>query len=99
MTDLISREYMFQALGIFNDRENGDPHFLNGIETAREIVENAPVVDAEPVVHCRDCEHCYFASNRAPDEQCYVCGRLGLDVIPDWYCACGERRVDDGKAD
>ena len=49
MGDLTSKAYMFQMLGVFNDREHGDEHFLNGIETAREIVENAPIVDAIPV--------------------------------------------------
>lgn len=42
---------VLKALGVFNDREHGDPHFLNGIETAREIVEQAPTIDAEPVRH------------------------------------------------
>lgn len=45
----IDADNVLKALGIFNDREHGDPHFLNGIETAREIVEQAPTVDAEPV--------------------------------------------------
>lgn len=46
---LIDADNVLKALGIFNDREHGDPHFLNGIETAREIVEQAPSVDAAPI--------------------------------------------------
>ena len=49
----ISRAEMLEALGHFNDYVNGDPHFLNGIETAKEIAENLPAVDAVPVVHAR----------------------------------------------
>lgn len=42
---LIDADYLKEALGIFND---GDPHFLNGIETAREVIDNAPTIEAEP---------------------------------------------------
>lgn len=48
---LIDADNVLKALGIFNDREHGDPHFLNGIETACEIVEQAPTVDAVFVRH------------------------------------------------
>lgn len=40
----IDADYVLDALGIFSDREHGEPHFLNGIETAREIVEQAQTV-------------------------------------------------------
>lgn len=38
----ISKDYLLGALGIFSDAEHGDPHFLAGIETAREIAQQAP---------------------------------------------------------
>ena len=41
---LIDADYVMSALGIFNDREHGNEHFLNGIETAKEIVEEAPTI-------------------------------------------------------
>lgn len=41
---LIDADVVLKALGIFNDREHGDPHFLNGIETARKIVEQAQTI-------------------------------------------------------
>ena len=37
------------------DRENGNEHFINGIETVLEYAEQLPTVDAEVVVRCRDC--------------------------------------------
>lgn len=43
---LIDADYVLNALGIFNDRENGNEHFLNGIETAMEIIEQAPTINA-----------------------------------------------------
>lgn len=33
------------------DMENGNPHFINGIETVMEYVEYIPAAEAEPVVH------------------------------------------------
>lgn len=44
------------------------------------------------VVRCKDCKHCYFASNRVPDEQSHACEKHGIDVTRDWFCADGERR-------
>lgn len=48
-------------------------------------------MDVLPLVLCKDCEHCYFASNRVPMEQSYACEKHGIDVTPDWFCADGER--------
>ena len=31
---LIDADKLLEALGVFKDKEHGDPHFLNGIETA-----------------------------------------------------------------
>lgn len=49
----------------------------------------------QPLVRCKDCKYWYFADNRIPCEQENVCGRNGIAVTPDWYCADGERREDD----
>ena len=43
------------------------------------------------VVRCKDCKQCYFASNRVPDERSYACGKHGIDIVPDWFCADGEK--------
>ena len=44
------------------------------------------------VVRCKDCNECYFASNRIPSEQTLVCGKHGIDISPDWFYADGERK-------
>ena len=48
---LVDADEIMEKLGIFNDHVHGNEHFLYGIETAREIVDNSPTVDASPVVH------------------------------------------------
>jgi hypothetical protein len=49
----------------------------------------------DQIVRCKDCKHWYFADNRIPSEQENVCGRNGIVVTPDWFCADGERRTED----
>lgn len=46
MSRLIDADAVMEALNIFN---GGNPHFLNGIKTAKEIITAAPIVDAIPV--------------------------------------------------
>lgn len=49
--DLISRKMVLEKLKVFSDRKNGNEHFLFGIETAIEIIENEPVAfDKEKVI-------------------------------------------------
>lgn len=51
----------------------------------REI-EDAPTVDAVPVVRCRDCAHLYGSL-------CVACGLLLRK--PDEFCSRGERKETD----
>lgn len=47
---LVDGDALKEALSIFKDVfKNGDPHFLNGIKIAREIIDDAPTIDAIPV--------------------------------------------------
>lgn len=54
---MIDADALIDALSIFNDKENGNAHFLNGIETAKEIITAAPTIAAEDVRRgmCIDC--------------------------------------------
>lgn len=88
---MIDTDNVLKALGVFNDREHGDPHFLNGIETAREIVEQAPTIDAVPVVRCEMCKHWTACESEENDCNCYgVCKQINRLTIWDWFCADGE---------
>ena len=62
-------------------------------------LDNAPTIDAVPVVQCKECKHCEYASNRIPTEQAWVCYKLGIDVEQDWFCADGEKKDDDKSCD
>ncbi len=45
MADYIERETVLNALSVFNDCVHGNEHFLNGIETAKEIVDKTLSAD------------------------------------------------------
>lgn len=53
---------------------------------------NVGKAKAVQVVRCRDCEHYYFADNRIPQEQRYVCDISGEIWKPDDYCSFGKRK-------
>lgn len=96
--DLISRVEMLEALGHFNDYVNGDLHFLNGIETAKEIAENLPAVDAVPVVHAKWKSAKVGVSNNYPfwDSKCSECGYTTAMTQTGWlYCPhCGAKMME-----
>lgn len=56
-------------------------------------LDDAPTVDAVPVVRCKDCKHYQFADNRAfgfPVKRCEYTGFE--DVDDDDFCSRAERR-------
>ena len=81
--DLISRSALIDSLGA-SDRDI----------YCREIIEDAPAVDAVPVVRCQDCIHLYSLMD-CP--LAYVDKQMGIvsarDV--DFFCKDGERKETD----
>jgi len=49
MTRLIDADSSIEKLNTFNDRVHGDTHFICGIESAKEIIQNEPTVEAVPL--------------------------------------------------
>lgn len=58
-------------------------------------IDDAPTVDAVPVVRCKDCKHCYLAG-KAPFMYyaCDIANGLGAGCKEDDFCSYGERRCD-----
>lgn len=65
---------------------------LNGLGRACDVIKAIPAADVAPVVRCKDCKHYYFADNRIPQEQRYVCEISGEIWRPDSFCSYGERK-------
>lgn len=56
------------------------------------LIEEAPTIDAVPVVRCRDCVHGELCTNLAGAEY-VVCEQDEYHVwLPNGYCSYGERR-------
>ena len=70
------------------------PEYADGWNSAVELIENAPTVDAVEVVRCKDCKHTDNDVYKNPQYQEWCC-RVGYWVDNDWYCADGERRSDE----
>ena len=58
-------------------------------------IERLPVVDAVPVVRCRDCKE-WEPCNEG---ECGTCNLIGGLWEPHEYCSEGERRDDNGSDD
>lgn len=59
------------------------------IKPALKFIEDAPTVDAEPVVRCKNCR--YF--NKYGFKLEYTeCTHFDCDVTEEGYCAWGERK-------
>ena len=67
---------------------------IKGVETAIGYVETIPSAQSE-IIRCRDCKHYYYADNRIPQEQRYVCDLDGDRWKPDDYCSFAKQKEDD----
>lgn len=69
--------------------------FIHGrfddVYISEKEVQDAPTVDAVPVVRCKDCK---FYPDGDGTTKWVPCREIIIQ--PKWYCADGER-VDDGK--
>lgn len=79
--------------------ENSDKILVLGSWKALEIayalikkkVENAPTVDAVPVVRCKDCKY----HENEEIGMVYCPNQIGGWVKENWFCADGERKDDE----
>lgn len=65
------------------------------------LLENAPTVDAVPVVRCRDCKYYKSGELLYPNKFCFRLKHptenrvIGYNFGPDDFCSYGERRDGD----
>lgn len=93
MARWIDADEIMKALSIFNDTTNGNSHFLNGIETAKELIEDAPTVD--PVLHAA------WLYDRPGHWFCSNCQKVeGWASKFEKYCPyCGAKMDKNGDTD
>lgn len=89
MSDYIEREAVL-AYPIRKDkcdRKHANKHFIFGIESVIEFVENLPAADVAPVVRCSQCV-------QYEDNGYHFCNKWE-HILPDdleFFCAFGERK-------
>ena len=65
---------------------------MNAKDFFENIVDNAPTIDAVPVVRCKDCKHWgMHKSLNVP-----WCFEMHIDKSEDGFCDIGER-IEDGE--
>lgn len=95
--DLIDRQALDNAFTSLRFKSDGElAHWgdrkdwcLHGSEIEK-LIDDAPTIDAVPVVRCGECKHCYAEGFVHEHNVCEK--HPELNDIPDgWYCADGER--------
>ena len=89
MSRVINADGVLEALEVFRT-EHGNKHFFLGINTAKEIVENTPTVDAVEVVRCKDCKH-NWSRARNHGVMSPRCDFAKFTLKENDYCSYGER--------
>lgn len=82
------------ALGIGNANKGvfDKPSYADGWNSAIAIIEDAPTIDAVPVVRCKECRYAFRRSGRRP-LGCYLHGRNGITLHNgNDFCSYGERK-------
>lgn len=57
-------------------------------------IDDAPTIDAVPVVRCKDC--LYWQSGENECEKWEYCAIHNIDIGPHSFCSYGERKEDEG---
>ena len=69
-----------------------------GIRKALRCIEQAPTVDAVPVVRCRECKHHYWEQEPCHGKSVHYCKlphMRGVEVFKEFFCYYGERKEGD----
>ena len=77
------------VLTIIGGRMDGKVKFAKAVN---EMIQNAPTVDAVPVIRCKDCKHSepWYADKR----RCFLWSDAGIDVFEDGFCNYAERKEE-----
>lgn len=71
------------------DKERANEHFIFGIESVLEYVENLPAADVAPVVRCKDC---IYTRKLYGGLVCKYGTCSGGFLREDFFCANGTRK-------
>lgn len=90
MSDLIDRDAL--GIGPANPNVFKSSAYADGWNALLKIINQAPVVDAAPVVRCKECIHSE-ETGLLPEGILY-CNANDTPFTEDGYCNRGERKED-----
>lgn len=98
MNDLISRSALREQLLTISTSDGLYGMGIQiGVNEAIKATNEAPAVDAVPVVRCKDCGHVFICNCQSCRQGVSVyCGKYGKHMTLTDYCSYGERRNGDG---
>ena len=90
MSELISRDYLLDTISSMIA-------YHNSASDVYDMVEDAPTVDAIPVIRCKDCKHAHYTDYFGLTKNMLVCDRhlgqrFGTEL--DNYCSWAERKEE-----
>ena len=62
---------------------------------AKSFIDDAPTIDAVPVIRCRECEHHYWEQEPCHGKIVHYCNlphMSGVQVFKEFFCYYGERK-------
>ena len=62
---------------------------LGDVQTVRDILADAPTIDAVPVVRCQECR--YYPTAKVNEKGFLICPASGMEITETDYCSYGER--------
>lgn len=62
---------------------------LGDVQTVRDILSDAPTIDAVPVVRCQECR--YYPTAKVNEKGFLICPASGMEITETDYCSYGER--------
>lgn len=95
MSDLISRDLAIKTMMALEAEDIADygcsiPEGFDG-KRASDALMKIPSAQTK-IIRCKDCKHFWFAHNRVPEEQEWVCGIWGVSRGEDDYCSEAKAR-------
>ena len=67
------------------------------VRTVEMVVDDAPTIDAVPVVRCKDCFSCTPILKKSGEVYFYRCDYYDIEIEENDFCSRGERK--DGAED
>lgn len=89
-----------RAMEIVRDQGIAHPNAYHLTNYATLILREAPTVDAEEVVRCRECKHHYWEQEPCHGKSVHYCKlphMSGVEVFKEFFCYYGEKRCDDAN--